>query len=325
MIVRWRLTRHDLALSRPLTTNGDLTRTILLIEVEDKDGVTAFGEASPLPGLHPEDLDTVCQQINDWFEHQIQPPASIARFGVESAMLALTAARTGRRPAECIRDDPAEDVPLNALVSLTLPTIPPGFLAAKVKVGRRPLRWEIDALRTFQAQYPEVTLRLDANRAWDLDTAVSFAKQIADLNVEYFEEPLRDPHLLDAFFQKTGCGIGLDESLNEDRPFPDGARALIIKPTVVGGISAALQWIGRARQASLLPVISASFESGVGLGILAEIACTIGDGMPAQGLNTDAWFDEDVLNPPLRHHNGRLRWSGSSPSAHAVAPGSGRG
>ena len=53
----WR--RADYPLLRPLTVAGGTTheRSVLELRLEDAAGVTSYGEASPLPGLHAETLD----------------------------------------------------------------------------------------------------------------------------------------------------------------------------------------------------------------------------------------------------------------------------
>lgn len=65
-----------------------------------------------------------------------------------------------------------------------------GITSYKVKVGRRPLELDIDvcvALR--EALGPGVDLYIDANRGWNAGEAMYVARQLADLNFLYFEEP----------------------------------------------------------------------------------------------------------------------------------------
>ncbi|MFO1531237.1 MAG: enolase C-terminal domain-like protein [Kiritimatiellia bacterium] len=49
------------------------------------------------------------------------------------------------------------------------------------------------AYRAWAARTGETRLRLDANQAWDLHDATAFARAVADLPVDYLEEPLKTP------------------------------------------------------------------------------------------------------------------------------------
>ena len=316
MLHSWRLWRYALPLARPLTTGARGLRRGLIVEVRDQDGATGLGEAAPLPGLHRADLDAAERELLAFLRQRQEPPSAVARFAVEGALLDLTAARLGRRPAQVLAEHPAAEAPLNGLIDAAhdparraRELARDGYLAAKLKVGRRPMRDEIAAVRAARDAAPDLALRLDANQAWTLDEACRFCEALGDVDLEYIEEPLRQPALLGALHERTGVGIGLDESLAAEAPcvLPEGARALIIKPTVAGGLSGALKLIDLARQRGLLPVISATFETSVGLRLMAELACAIGPGLPAQGLGTGAWLAGDVLDPPLQIAEAAIR------------------
>jgi o-succinylbenzoate synthase len=100
--------------------------------------------------------------------------------------------------------------------------------------------------------------RLDGNLAFTLEDAVSFC---TDLNgVEYFEEPLSTPQLLETFFEKSAIPYALDENKELISNSLKGVRALIIKPSLLGDFSDLKQFIGKAPI-----IISSSYESDVGL------------------------------------------------------------
>ncbi|MEN9751298.1 MAG: hypothetical protein RLZZ600_345 [Actinomycetota bacterium] len=65
-----------------------------------------------------------------------------------------------------------------------------GITSYKVKVGRRPLSLDLDvciALR--EALGPDVDLYIDANRGWHAGEAMFVARELADMNFLYLEEP----------------------------------------------------------------------------------------------------------------------------------------
>jgi O-succinylbenzoate synthase len=144
-------------------------------------------------------------------------------------------------------------------------------------------------------------LRLDANRAWGFGEAVAFARAVRDVRVEYVEEPLADAALLPRFADDTDLPVALDESLvrmePEDLEDHRYASAVVLKPTLLGGISRTLRMAEVANRLGIAPVVSSAYEGGVGTLGLISLAATIGEA-PA-GLDTYRRLAEDVLRPPL--------------------------
>ena len=67
------------------------------------------------------------------------------------------------------------------------------------------------------------------------------------------------------------------------------------------------------------PVISSSFESGLGLLALAELAACVSGRDTAAGLDTWRWLESDVLDGPFPVSGGRVDLSGTVPSVHVDA------
>lgn len=314
MIERWRLLHYTLPLLRPLTAGSDTRRHGVLLEIQRGDAI-GYGEAAPITGFHPETLDDVVAQLRHALHHGSTPAAATARFCLEGAQWSLNAATKQCRPAQLHSKNPAPSAPIQALIDAHDPCAQAqaltkeGCTAAKIKVGRRDPQQEVQDIHAIATAAPQLRLRLDANRAWDLDTACQVAEQLAGVAIDYIEEPLQNPDQLAAFHDRTGMPFALDESLQEHpKTFPAGTRALVIKPTVVGGIHAARQWMARAQSHQLSAIISATFESGVGLGLLAELACTTHPDPPPQGLGTGRWLAGDVCIPALKPQHFRLHW-----------------
>lgn len=313
-VERWRLLRYDLPLHRPLTTGGGLRRTGLILQLTDG-GATGCGEAAPIPGFHPGSDEAVAQQIEAALCHGEEPTDPVARFCIETAALDLAASQSGVRPAALLVADPAPAAPLNALIDSDRPAhqaqalATEGCTAVKIKVGRRDIDSEIASIKAVFEAAPRMRIRLDANRAWSLDDACRFCDALRGVSLDYLEEPLADPALLSDFYDRTGVPIGLDESLAEDHGgFPAGTAALVIKPTVVGGLTAALRLSAQAREIGAQAVISATFETSVGLAALTEIACATGPILPPQGLGTWRWLADDIVTERLIPEAFSLRW-----------------
>jgi O-succinylbenzoate synthase len=73
--------------------------------------------------------------------------------------------------------------------------------------------------------------------------------------------------------------------------------AVILKPTLIGGLSVTRRWARRARAVGASVVISSAYESGVGTRILVALAAACSD-VPV-GLSTYTQLEDDVLRPRL--------------------------
>ena len=198
-----------------------------------------------------------------------------------------------------------------------------GCRAVKLKVGTRTIAQDVDLTRRVRdAVGSDMALRLDANRSWSLAQAVEFGRDIGDAGVEYPEEPVADPAVLVEFFDATGIQVALDESLLERRPDDlDECRAVgavILKPTLLGGIGRAGEWAARAQSVNIRPVVSGCFESGVGLLALAEFAWSLTrDAVPA-GLDTYRWLAADVVRPRIPVEPGAISWNATRARRHRI-------
>lgn len=242
------------------------------------------------------------------------------RFAMESALVGLYAASRGLSLPEGLEafHSDGENAPpfafrptvgLNALISNLLEDGPEqarqfreqGYRAVKVKVGRAPLDREADALRRVRAELgAAIALRVDANRAWSVEEAMAFAEATHDLDVAYVEEPLAVPRRLAELAAQTDLPLALDETTREVGPdvLREGppVRAVVLKPTLLG-LREAQAWARAATARGSIPVLSGSYESGVGLRMLVALAA-VGPNVPV-GLSTYDRLAADVLQPRL--------------------------
>jgi O-succinylbenzoate synthase len=97
--------------------------------------------------------------------------------------------------------------------------------------------------------------------------------------------------------------VALDESLvgmePEDLEENRYARAVVLKPTLLGGISRTLRMAEHALRLGMTPVLSSAYESGVGTTALVALAAGIGERPIPAGLDTYRVLAEDVLDAPL--------------------------
>lgn len=325
--------RYELPFTEPLTLKDATLRNRegLLLRLTGDDGSEGWGEATPLPGFSREGREEVAGRLRelggsllgrevspDWMDPDGEPgkvphladlPPS-ARFGLELAAWNLLSATDGKTMAGMMRPLPVETVWLNGLLSGFADKVlagarrmrDAGYRTVKLKVGNLPLGEDAELARAVSRILGGgISLRLDANRAWSFEAAMEFVCAVRDTRIEYIEEPLADVAPLPRFADQSGVPVALDESLvgmaPEELAAHDYARAVVLKPTLLGGISRTLRLAEEAHRLGMTPVISSAYETGVGTLGLISLAAIVGEA-PA-GLDTYRRLARDVLIPPL--------------------------
>ena len=254
------------------------TRDGLFVYLRDgeRDG---WGEISPLPGFSCETLDEAQSVLLAWADAWRQgsdaplPDVPSVAFGISCALAEVNDVlplAADYRAAPLCTGDPDDLV-------LKLAEMP-GEKVAKVKVGLYEAVRDGMVVNLLLEAVPELTLRLDANRAWTPLKAQQFAKYVNPDNrsrIAFLEEPCKTRDDSRAFARETGIAIAWDESLREaDFRFAaePGVRAVVIKPTLTGSLARVKEQVDAAHALGLTAVISSSLESSLGLTQLARIA-----------------------------------------------------
>jgi O-succinylbenzoate synthase len=328
------LHRYELSLSEPVRLN-EMTlryREGLLVELVSDGGGAGWGEAAPLPGFSREDLGEVTAQLRGLADVMMDRAVTVdlldpheplareldamdlapsARFGFELALWNLYAAASGKKLPELVSPRPRATVPINALIPSSDHALEEahsartaGYETVKLKVGARGVEEDAELVRAVRGALGDaVALRLDANRVWSLGEAERFARGTADLDLEYVEEPLTDPSELPLLAENHDLPVALDESLAGMEPKElenhGYARAVVLKPTLLGGISQTLRFARVASRFGARPVLSSAYETGVGTSALVALAAGVGDEEVPAGLDAYRRLAEDILRPRL--------------------------
>jgi O-succinylbenzoate synthase len=244
---------------------------------------------------------------------------------------------------EAARDgwpEPVRDrIPINATVPVASPAraaeivAASGCRTAKVKVADPAVSLAEDCSRVAavrEALGRDGRIRVDANGAWDVDTAVIAIDALdrAAGGLEYVEQPCRTLDELAAVRRKVGVRIAADESIRraEDplRVAVTGAADIaVLKVAPLGGVRRALA----VAQACGLPcVVSSAVETSVGLAAGLALAGALPELDFACGLGTLSLLTGDVVAEPLRPVDGWLAVPRRSPepdpallASHAAA------
>lgn len=344
-IERVRIYAYGLAL-RPSPTGpdrggaGSSVRRGALLRLRAASGAEGWGEAAPLRGFSAESLNEVTgrlerlavdllgtnvpERLSALCRPEILPEAvsslpPSARWAYDQAVWGLLADRRRIPPAALLGGRPDPAVPVNYLLGTETPealeeearaALSEGYRTLKLKIGDRDLETEIARTRAAAAPLEgRPALRLDANRKLDLQEAVDFAAAVRELPIAYLEEPVSGPDRFADLAARTGLPLALDETTREIAPTEIGdygASALVLKPTLLGGLAPTEAYVRSARAHHTAAVLTSSFETGLGhraIGWLVQGWCLTDR---ASGLSTYGRLEEDLLDPPLRLERGRL-------------------
>jgi L-alanine-DL-glutamate epimerase-like enolase superfamily enzyme len=142
----------------------------------------------------------------------------------------------------------------------------------KIKVGTADDIAIVKALRENTGSI----LRVDANAAWNVETALKLIPQLKELGVEFVEQPLAkdDWKGMSRLFKESYLPLFADEACvfeNDVEKCKDHFHGINIKLTKCSGITPALRMIKRARELDLKVMIGCMNESTVGSAAVAHL------------------------------------------------------
>ncbi len=187
-----------------------------------------------------------------------------------------------------------------------------GCRTAKVKVAE-PGQCPGDDLARVEAVRdalgPSGAIRVDANAAWDVDTAAARIAELDRVGLEYVEQPCATLEELVALRRRVEVRIAADEVVRRAADplrvdLREACDVVVLKVQPLGGVRAAL----RVAEVHGLPcVVSSALESSVGIAAGVALAAALPDLPFACGLATVALFTGDVTSTPLLPVDGALR------------------
>ena len=272
------LVEHRLRLPLRVALGGLRHRDVVLLE-----GPSGWGECSPLPG-YPSDPARCRAAAEEAAAGRWPPP--------RRSLVAVNALVPGVPP-------------VHAAV-LAGAAVDAGFGTVKVKVGDPSSVERVAAVR--DAVGPGVRVRVDANGAWDVETAVAAVAAMARYDVELVEQPVISIDDLARLRRRVAVPLAADECV---RDLADARRlaalgaadALVLKAQPLGGVTAALQ----VADAVGIPVIvSSMYETSIGLAAGLALAAALDELPYACGLGTADLFAADVVADPLIPVDGTL-------------------
>jgi len=248
------------------------------------EGEHGWGEFSPLPGWSPEEVaaaegaavEAATRPFPDAVRPQVEVNALVPRVGTDQARSLVRAAMVA------------------------------GCRTMKVKVGDGDSMARVAAVR--ETLGPEGVIRLDANGAWDPETAESALRNLSRYGIELCEDPVGNLEDLAALRRRCAVPVAAEacvRTLEDARRLKllSAADAVVLKPQRMGGVRVALD----AAEAAGVPAIASSaLETSVGLAAVLALAASLPDLEFACGIGTALLLTEDPVLDPLIPQEGRL-------------------
>ena len=336
-----RLHPYTLRLAQPFETARGVvaTREGVLLELQDAEGNTGFGEAAPWPGFGTETVVEALAALRraepllpgSELEPGVWPDplstqlsrAPAARAALDGALWDLAARRAdmslatfllGRQGAGAAST--LARVRVSALLTAGSPGAlreqaaqarEAGHLAAKLKLGAASLAIDLERVRAARDGLgPDLALRGDANGGWTESQAREALAALAEFHLEYVEQPVPANEIdgLARLRRTATVRIAADESVSTEdgvaRLLQAGAAdVLVLKPASLGGPGRALEIASRVRQAGCDVVFTHAFESAIGACHALHCAAAWGEIETVHGLATTGLFEADLAEPPV--------------------------
>ncbi|TMU28651.1 o-succinylbenzoate synthase [Halomonas sp. ATBC28] len=289
------LYRYSLPFRQPLMFKGQrlVSREGLLVSINGQ-----WGEIAPLPGFSTETLaeaeaeSLACLSALSRGEI-VSPMLPSVQFGLDCAQRSWPLNLPAPLPPYLLLQG-APAALIQSLSTADWQASPPSRL--KLKVARYAMKEELALIEQLAARLPTTKLMLDANGGWTREEAQRFCERLPLKQIDYLEEPCAAFADTIAVAEATGVAIALDETLSrrEEWYCHPQLKALVIKPTLIGSLSDCEALVQRARAGNLRVVISSSFESDLGLGLLSRLASEWAPHEPP-GLDTGHWLTERLI------------------------------
>lgn len=296
-----RVTPLLLPLRRPYVWAQGIAQhfVVNLVEVEDDEGRTGVGECTTAPdaravalilrrvGAHlarrsPFDANRICQDVyraefKAWggntprFANQILS-------GLEMAMWDLMGKQTGRPVYDLFGGAQRDAVgyfhflqggTVDELVADARQAVAAGAPVFYLKIGLGE-QYDLEATAAVRAVIGDAGLRLDANEAWDVATAIRMIGKLAAFDPEFVEQPTPSGSLsaLAQVRAAVGVPIAADQAVFTVSDVYEVCRAraadvIVIGPREIGGLQPMVKAAAIAEGAGLKVCIHGSFTTGI--------------------------------------------------------------
>jgi o-succinylbenzoate synthase len=310
----------------------------LYLAITDQYGNKGIGEASPLPGFSKENISEAEQDINYLINlfsgkefHLTNTLISNFSYGRKIVPSVCFAFEQAIFNLALLQNDSINNlkagligksfVEVNSVIDIDEKSevlkrakadIDSGYKTIKLKVGRLNFDEDLQILDLVRNSIPEkINLRLDANGAWDIDTAYERIHKLSSYNIQYIEDPCKYCDCMVKLSRVSPIPVAVDFTIdsidNLIEYITNGTfKYIIVKPMILGSIFKLIELIKLAESRNVNLIVSSAFETAVGLSILIYLAAITNHNL-AHGLATSCYLQNDNMHDPFQIINGEIR------------------
>ena len=314
------------------TSFGTTTkRRILIVRVWDKSGADGWGECVAMenPFYNHETIDTARIIITKFIAPLLKTANVSSAAEVGDALAPIQANRMAIAAVEtAVWDLEAKmaNVPLwrhlggtrteiNCGVSIGLQKSPEVLLEKvadelasgyqRIKIKIKPGQ-DLEFVTAVRSRYPDITLSVDANSAYELTRDTELFKKLDDCNLLMIEQPLAAGDLVDhsKLQKRLQTPICLDESITTLRDARhalelEACRIINIKLGRVGGHLEARKIQAFAAEHSVPVWCGGMLESGIGRAHNIAMSTLDNFVLPGDVSASERYWKADIINPPV--------------------------
>lgn len=310
------------------TSRGELREKVsyfIFLRDTEQPGLNGTGECSIIPGLSPDDRPDLEKRIHDVCREverlSAEPHSDLSDWpAVQTAInMAFTDLKNGGKGVYFPSSFTEGKTVLrnHGLIWMSPPgemlkqieqKLLSGHHTIKMKIGAWPMSEELAVIKTIRREFrpEEVSIRLDANGAYSPREALNMLNRLAEYEIHSVEQPIQkgQHEAMAALCADSPVAIALDEELI-GVTFPDSRRNLlslikpaflVLKPSLLGGFSAANDWVEAVGAAGIPWWTNSALESAIGLNALAQWTASTGNSQ-VQGLGTGDLFTFNIPSP----------------------------
>jgi len=293
----------------------------VLLEMVLENGVRGWGEGAPFPAFNGETQEqalaacraaeplvagidvTESRALSErlWSECAASPSAICA---IETAILDCQAKLRGVSIRELLGGVEKE---LVTDITITTGSVEEAesdarsfaaFSMLKVKIGGGDPDVDVQRVATIRRVRPDARILIDANAGLSVEEAVQFARRVAGVDIELFEQPIPpgDWDALAEVRRRTNLRIAIDESVTRasdvTAAHARGAADVVNMKIMKSGVFGVLRIANRARELGLQQMIGGMVEGRLAMGTSASIAAGLG-GFTYVDLDTPLFLADD--------------------------------
>ncbi|MBS1708258.1 MAG: dipeptide epimerase [Armatimonadetes bacterium] len=313
--------KAEIPLRKPFRIATMVTRDaeLVFVRVIDASGLVGWGEAAPLRSINGETQSTclaACEDLAQFlvgqtFDSNIEAASMMesalagqatARSALDMALNDVEAQKAGKPLVELLQGK-ARRMPTDLTVPIVAPDeaaeqavnfVAGGYGAVKIKLGDGPAN-DLARVNAVRDAIPAaVRVRVDANQAYDAETAKDLLDDLSAFDIEFCEQPVARYELkgLQWLHQTSPVPVMADESV-----FTDRDAWYLLKDKVCGLLNVKLSKCGSLHNGRNIGLVAAKFGAACMHGGMVEsrLGATAASHL-ASSQEVFKWFDLDSFH-----------------------------